>query len=261
MDVLFVGNSMTFYNNLEKLVEGIANHHGKSLHCEAVTKGGMNLVYQSTAPEVSRKLSERKWDVVELQDVVGTFSREAHVNGARDCVELLRKSNPDSRIVFYEPWPTKDTILKDNFLVPYCTPGVSLLPYFTGSYMYTSRTHGAVLAPAAEAFYDILVNSGLDFYCADMKHPKPLGSFVSAMCIYYGIFKDAPEIQWTGSDQSFLDSLINENVCWCDNQGKQDSYSLDVLNLISSKSYGHTREINEVITDSTGTRIYRCAAE
>ena len=36
-DVLFIGNSMTYYNNLHKMVEGIASKRGHDINCTAVT--------------------------------------------------------------------------------------------------------------------------------------------------------------------------------------------------------------------------------
>ena len=250
-EMLFIGNSMTYYNTLAKVFEGIALRKGKDISCTAATNGGRNLIFQSNADNIKNAILSDDWDVVVLQDIVGSFNKENLATGAARCVSEILSVCPASQILFYEPWPVKGEL----------TGTSSKLPYFTSSYITTAKKHSAILAPAGEAFYDIYVNSSLDYYCSDNKHPQPLGTFISASTIYYALYAEDEYSDWTSDDQDYLDSLINNNVAYSDGQGKEDSYSLETLNLINKKGFEYARAVAPAVSDSTGTIVYTSAAE
>lgn len=243
-DILFIGNSMTFYNTLCKVVEGIANHNGKEVSCSAATTPGKTLIYHSTADNVLTALKKGGYEVVVIQDIVGSFDAENLDKGATDLVALIRKYNPDAKIVFYEPWPVKSTL----------TGQYSMLPYFTDSYVNTARKLNCLLAPAGEAFYDVYVNHNLDFYCPDGKHPRPLGTFVSAATVYAAIYPDDEQIVYTVDDQAFVDDLINKNIS--DNDAKPTTYSLETINTIFEKGYLYAHAVKDAVADVTGETKY-----
>ncbi|MBE5959078.1 MAG: hypothetical protein E7254_09505 [Lachnospiraceae bacterium] len=232
MDVLFIGNSMTYYNNLAKVVKGIAGLKGHTINCTAATNGGQNLIYQSTASNILTAVQNGSYDVIILQDIVGGFDADKLEQGARQMISVVKQYQPNAEIVFYEPWPTKDTISGTG----------SLLPYFTNSYIKTAKASNAKLAPAGEAFYELYKTHGLDYYCADNKHPQPLGTFTSAATIYYTLFTDEVYGAFSSGDQSALDNLINTNVAYTD-EGKQSSYSLETMNLIMSLGHKYARNV------------------
>lgn len=239
--VLFIGNSMTYYNTLCEVVEGLANHKGKNIDCTAATNGGQNLIYQSTAANVDTAIKLGGYETVVIQDIVGSFDKDNLQTGADALIAKIKQYNPDAHIVFYMPWPTKGTIKNPN----------SKLPYFTNAYYKTALKKNSSFAPAGEAFYDIYVNSGLDYYCSDGKHPQPLGTFISASTVLYTMFPDLAKADYTSADQSFLDNLINTNVAYT-NEGKQTSYDLATLNLINEKGYSYAHAVADAMATNTG---------
>ncbi len=90
-DVLFIGNSMTYYNNLYKVVKGMAERKGHSINTEAATNGGQNIVFQSTADNVLNAIKKGGFEVVVLQDIVGGFDADKLQDGAE------RSRRQDSR--------------------------------------------------------------------------------------------------------------------------------------------------------------------
>ena len=59
MKILFVGNSYTYYNDMPKLLEGLANANGHPAEVFAVTKGGRKLhQHLDVEDEYSRPLVE-----------------------------------------------------------------------------------------------------------------------------------------------------------------------------------------------------------
>lgn len=234
-DVLFIGNSMTYYNTLCEVVEGIAKKKGHNINCSEVTLGGSTLKYHMQAEDTLNAIKKGGYEVVILQDIVGTFNGNDLMEGANTLVPIIRKYNPGVQIVFYEPWPVKPT-LDGEF---------NLTSYFTENYIKTAKKHNAMLAPAGEAFYDIYVNSGLDFYCLDEKHPQPLGTFISAATIYYTLFNEE-YVDFASDDQTFLDKLINDNVAYTE-EGKQETYSLEILNLIMERGHYYAKAVKEAV--------------
>ena len=245
-DILFIGNSMTYYNTLCNVVQGLAEKKGKKVKCSAATNGGQNLIYQSTDRNVQLAIQKGGYEVVVLQDIVGGFDDVKLQSGAEALVEQIKQDSPDAQILFYEPWPTKDMITGED----------SLLPYFTHSYIKTAKSVGGSLAPAGEAFYQLYQEHGLDFYCSDMKHPKPLGTFTSASTIYHALFPQETYQAFTQEDQQYLDNLINYNVAFTE-EGKQETYDLDTLNLIFSLGYQYA---HAVIPAVNGTGDYTSVA-
>ncbi len=237
MDVLFIGNSMTYYNTLSNVVQGIAERKGKKIHCTAATNGGKNLIFQSGAQNILSAIEKGGYEIVILQDIVGGFNAENLQRGAEALVPKILQYNPQAHIVFYEPWPTKNTLTGEN----------SLLPYFTDSYIKTAKSFNARLAPAGETFYELYTGHQLDFYCMDKKHPKPLGTFTSASTIYYTLYPEEMYEDFTADDQGYLNQLINSNIAYT-NEGIQDTYSLDTLNLIFSLGYQFAHAVDPAVS-------------
>ena len=238
-DILFIGNSMTYYNTLCNVVGGIANRKGHNVRCTAATNGGRNLIFQSTAENVLQAIKKGGYEVVILQDIVGSFDADRLQSGAEQIIPIIKQYNPDAQIMFYEPWPTKDKILGTS----------GLLPYFTHSYIQTAKSFWATLAPAGESFYELYKDNGLDYYCGDNKHPQPLGTFTSASTIYYALYPEEKYEAFTDNDQAYLDNLINTNVAYT-NEGKQETYSLETLNLIFSLGYKYTHAVIPAVREN-----------
>lgn len=243
-DILFIGNSFTYYNTLCNVVKGLAEYRGHSVSVTAATNGGKDLVYQSTAENVLAAIQKGGYDVVILQDKVGnSFDGDVLLQGSSDIIPIIKQYSPNARLIYYEPWPTKTTIK-------------STMPYFTYSYIQAAKTFGADLAPAGESFYDLYVNYGMDYYCSDDRHPQPLGTFNSASAIYYTLYPDEVCQEYTAEDQTYLSNLINTNIAYS-TEGQQSVYSLDTLNLIASLSYKYS---HGVIPAVEGTQTYTSVA-
>ena len=120
-DVLFIGNSMTYYNTLCNVVQGIARHKEHNIKCSAATNGGKNLIYNAKADNVVTAIKKGGYEVVVLQDIVGSFDSDRLMEGAGDIISVIKKYNPNAQIIFYEPWPIQSTL----------TGKYSMLSYFT----------------------------------------------------------------------------------------------------------------------------------
>lgn len=234
-DILFIGNSMTFYNNMRNIVKGIAEQKGKEINCNESSEPGYTLIVHSKYEKTINAIKEGGYEYVVLQDIVGSFDQDNLLKGAEDLIKLIRQYNPNAKILFYAPWPVKPTLQGEY----------NMASYFTEGYYNAATKYQTLLAPAVETFYDIYVNDGLDYYCLDGKHPTPLATFISAATIYYTIFDEEYQ-PFDSSLQEYFDTLINENVAHT-NEGILDTYSIDILNLIMKKANHYSSEVNDAL--------------
>ncbi len=242
-DILFIGNSMTYYNELQDMFEGLANKMGKNVECTAATNGGKNLIYQSTASNVVNAIKKGGYEIVILQDIVSSFNANNLMTGAKSLITTIHQYNPNAKIVFYEPWPKKPNLVGAD----------SKLPYFTEGYLNAARTYNAVLAPAGEAFYDGYVTYGYDLYVGDNLHPAPMGSFTSAATIYYAIYDNENYREFSSSDITFLNDLVNANT------SDKKTYGLEMFNNIMKNGYKYARAVAPAVNDYTGNTVYTSA--
>lgn len=240
MNILFIGNSMTYYNTLCSVVEGLANHYGHKVKCTAATNGGYTLIRNAKADNVITAIQKGGYDKVIIQDIVGSFDADNHMEGVQTITEMIKQYSPDAKIYSYEPWPTKDSILGEN----------SKLPYFTYYYIKAAKKYCNGVAPAGEAFYDMYKTEGKDYYCTDGKHPMPLGTFVSATSVFYTIFPEEAQKTFSGDDYTYVTNLIHKNIAYV-GASNTEVYDNDELNKISQYSYTRAHQVNEVIEANT----------
>ena len=243
--VLFIGNSMTFYNNLWNVVQGLAKRNGHDIEVESATNGGKTILYNATAANCVEAMKKGGYDYAVLQDLVGGFDADILQQGAEKIIPIIKKFSPNAKIVFYEPWPVKNVLTKPN----------SYLPYFTDNYIKTAKSVGGDLAPAGEGFYELYVDHKKNYYCSDGKHPTPLATFLAASTIYFAIYKDEGVVKFEDSEHADLDSLIINNIEHT-NEGVHSSYDLDELNLIYSIGHKYARAVQDA-TSGKGKYISR----
>src|SRR5437660_1590968 len=69
INVLFIGNSLTYYNDLPKMVAALAKaDKQRPLHHERETPGGCTFEKHWKDGKALAKIQSRKWDYVVLQD-------------------------------------------------------------------------------------------------------------------------------------------------------------------------------------------------
>lgn len=74
VQVLFVGNSLTYVGNLPAVLEALAADNGKSLQADMLVKGGATLTQWLESGAVQRALQARHYDYVVLQERGNDFA-------------------------------------------------------------------------------------------------------------------------------------------------------------------------------------------
>ena len=246
-DILFIGNSMTYYNTLCNVVQELAKYYGHNIKCTAATNGGQTLISNAKYDNVLSAIKKGGHDIVILQDIVGSFDGDNLMTGVDILKGIIRQYNPDAKLMLYMPWPVKEKLTGEN----------SKEPYFVQNYIKAARTYDATLAPAGEAFYQAYEN-GYDYYVADNKHPMPLGTFVSATSIFYASYPEEAVKKFSKTDQTKLSEIINNNIAYSNAQ--KTTYDLEQLNFISNASYNASHNVINAVADKTGKTKYESVA-
>jgi hypothetical protein len=176
--ILFIGNSLTYANDLPAMVCGMAAAARRQAVCESVAKPdyGLEEHWQDGA---ARRVIARGWDVVVLQQGPSALpeSRRLLIDYTRRFAGDIKKAG--ARPALYMVWPSRDR--QGDFA------------RVSQSYATAARDVQALLLPAGDAWRAAwAVDRRLALYGADGFHPSPMGTYLAALVIYEQIFASPP---------------------------------------------------------------------
>lgn len=169
--VLFVGNSLTYANDLPLMVQAFARAAGLQMHVDSVTMGGFSLDDHWSHGAAPRAISNGRWDVVVLQHGPSSLpgSRVELRASAKKYDRIIRKAG--GRPAFYMVWPSLDRFA-----------------YFDDvreSYSLAAADVGGIFIPAGEAWRAAWRRDpDAPLYDSDDFHPSLAGSYAAALSIY-----------------------------------------------------------------------------
>jgi hypothetical protein len=176
--ILFIGNSLTYANDLPGMVCELARAAGKRAICESVAKPDYGLEEHWNEKSVQRVIA-RGWDLVVLQQGPSALpeSRRLLIEYARRFDQEIRKAG--ARTAFYMVWPSRTR--RGDF------PGVSQ------SYGTAAADVKGLLLPAGDAWRAAwAIDAQLPLYGPDGFHPSPAGTYLAALVAYQQIFGEPP---------------------------------------------------------------------
>ena len=196
MNILFIGNSYTNYNNMPFLFEKLCNQNGHDVNVCSVTHGGHKLFqfvdnHDQYTKQIEDLIKYQTFDVCFLQEN-STFSvleSDSFLDGVSRLTEKLRASV--DLFVLYETWGRKngsDVLEKNNWTNESMTFDVAM------AYERVSHVLGIPVSHVGLNFYDIYVNhKEINLYDEDRSHPSYEGSCLAALTHYVTIFGEFPE--------------------------------------------------------------------
>ncbi len=190
-NVLFIGNSYTYLNNLPAIFKEIAKAEGIEVNACAVTNGGWTLekhadtddVYGSATDAV---LKGKRFDFVVLQEY--SVRPAAEFEKFRVAVEkLLGKINENgAKPYLYCTWGRKEgsAVLTDNGWTH-----KEMTKKIAAAYSKVGEEFNIPVAYVGKAFLKVNIdNPEIDLYTADLSHPSKYGSFLAALTLFAKIF-------------------------------------------------------------------------
>jgi hypothetical protein len=176
--ILFIGNSLTYANDLPAMVCAMAQAAGKRAVCESIAKPDYSLE-DHWNERTAQKVIARGWDVVVLQQGPSALpeSRRLLIQYTNRFDEEIRKAG--ARTALYMVWPSR--VRRGDF------PGVSQ--------SYTAAAAGVkgLLIPAGDAWRAAwAADAQLPLYGSDGFHPSPAGTYLAALVAYQQLFSEPP---------------------------------------------------------------------
>jgi hypothetical protein len=169
--VLFVGNSLTYVNDLPAMVAAMpCFEDGRAIVVQTIADANMSLADHFKKGTARAALKPGRWDIVVMQQ--GPSALPA---SRRELLDSVRRFAPEikaagARPAMFAVWPSWQQ--RDDF------------DAVTESYQQAANAIGALVLPVGEAWRAAWRrDAGLPLYAADDVHPSPLGSYLGALVI------------------------------------------------------------------------------
>ena len=268
LNILFLGNSLMYYNDMPELFAQIAQANGKKVNVKSVTKGSATISdFTDERTEVGGQaiplLKNQKWDLVVIEPSrrISPFEstvKETELASAKKIRELAKAAGGD--VLLYSVWGN-NTGNVDEYKANNPTSMTKVAGHLMGRKSHTKFLHevniefasalGVKVAPAGYAFENCIAKyPDLNLYHSDERHPSPIGSYLAAAVIYATVFEENVErIVYAISNapaSGVLEGIANDTVL--------GSLVPDLTELESDKSF------NLLIVGSNLMDDYSCAS-
>ena len=203
--VLFVGNSLTFVNDLPQVCVELARSGGHVVEAGLSAQGGQTLAGHAASPSTLKKITDESWNFVILQEQ----SRIPAIAAQRSeqmvpAVRLLDGEIVENgaRTVLFMTWASREGL-----------PGASFEDYaaaqagIEAGYLEVAGETGAMVAPAGAAWQRAMGHKPeLELWQRDGIHPSPEGTYLAACVFYATLLGTSPE------GASYVDGLTEETA-------------------------------------------------
>ena len=195
LNIYFIGNSYTHYNQMTTIFASIAAAQGIRVNVTQITTGGWHLYKymnpnDSSGAKVHETFKNQDFDYVFLQD--GSTQVLASIgqfyDGVRGCGKLAEDDG--AQVILYQTWGRKEG---HSALAQYGVTPETMALKVAAAYEAIARETGYALSPAGSAFLDVYKNHPeIELYDADLTHPSAAGSYLVALCHYATLFGRSP---------------------------------------------------------------------
>jgi hypothetical protein len=174
--VLFIGNSLTYTNDLPGILSSVANAAGDSVRVAMVTGPNLALIdHTNGATDAIAQIDRRGWTFVLLQQgpTPAGVCRDTLIIAAMRLAPHIRAAG--ARAALFLPW-TRQGYPK-------------ALEFASQSAERAARAVGGIVAPVGIAWKSALdADRDTPLYGGDGYHPAPTGSLLAALTIYDRMF-------------------------------------------------------------------------
>lgn len=183
--ILFIGNSLTFFNAMPAQVAALAEQAGIDVFVDESTVGGASLEYHSGYWQTVDKIREHEWDYVILQGSSYAIAfPETHQEILPAIValeDMIHENDPGTQIVFFLDWAMRDGVLLGETVYTYA----ELQPLIIDGTLLLADSLSFAVAPVGSA-WNTVVNErpDIDLFGLDGAHPSLKGSYLQA-CVYF----------------------------------------------------------------------------
>lgn len=169
--ILFVGNSLTYTNDIPKLVRELGKADSIFIEYETIAKPDYGLDDHLNEGIVQKEINKGKYDFVVVQQGPSALPESQAILMASVQKYKVLCDQANSKLALYMVWPSKARIFDlDNVIYSYSNAG---------------KKHNVIICAAGLAWKKTrAVDPGIALYSSDGFHPELTGSLLAAMVIY-----------------------------------------------------------------------------
>jgi hypothetical protein len=171
INILFVGNSLTYVNDIPSLIKELGKQDGKTITYTSFLFPDYSLEDHWNEGKVKAEIEKGRYDFVVVQQGPSALpeSQVLLLDYTKRFAEICDKNK--SKLALYMVWPSKARSFDlDNVI---------------SSYRKAAEKTSSLLCPAGLAWkYAWQLDSALSLYSEDNFHPSFIGSVLSAITIY-----------------------------------------------------------------------------
>lgn len=243
--VLFLGNSLTYYNDMPALFRDLSLSAGKKIYVDSVTKGAATVAqFADVNTEIGAsaygKLTGEKWDVIIIEPSRRITPDEdtilnAELYAASVISDLAEKAG--ASLMLYSVWGNNNGVLNIYGMTGNSSSKTISSREIThrehAKLMYDANVKvsdflgGVPLVGAGFAFENVMsARPDIDLYYTDQRHPSLAGSYLTACCFFAAIYgeKNAPLTYTAGlpddaaavlreyADKTVLEGLLPDGI-------------------------------------------------
>ncbi len=189
--VLFIGNSYTYVNDLPAVLVKLASSGGHRLETGMAAEGGWSLSDHLKASSSLQQITSKKWNYVVLQEQSQLPANQY----ARDQQMIPSVANLTAQItatgakpVLFVTWGHRDG-WPDNGMPEY--EGMQLAINY--AYLTAGKKYGTIISPVGYAWLALQRRQPkVDLWQADGSHPNIQGTYLAACVFYATLFQQSP---------------------------------------------------------------------
>ncbi|WP_286786263.1 MULTISPECIES: SGNH/GDSL hydrolase family protein [Pseudomonas] len=181
LQVLFVGNSYTFYNQLPLMVRqmSVEAKQPRALEVKDVTVAGSSLKQHWARGDVQKVLASQHWDYVVIQDFSLMPLQDAESTRKYAGLVAQAARQAGAQPIFYLTWARQND--------------PSMQSTLDAVYTQVAKENHGLLAPVGDAWKVALASQPQPtLFIADGSHPTYTGSYLAASVFYSLIYGNPP---------------------------------------------------------------------
>lgn len=185
LNVLFIGDSYSYVNNVADMLKGIAAglSGGPAIEPAMAASGGAPLGWHLANGPAVMLLADKQWDYVIMQEhsLLGGYVIDGEPrmmpprifhSSARELVKIIRARNPDAKPMFFMTWARRGREAQETSTL-------------TNAYLDIGKELDIPVAAVGTAWEQVKQqHPDIDLFARDGGHPSPAGTYLAASVIY-----------------------------------------------------------------------------
>lgn len=178
--ILFIGNSLTYQNDLPRMLCSMASASGESLTCDEVTIANADLSDHWSDGRAASRIATGGWTLVAMQQgPSGSTGRPVLLEYSKKYAQLILSAKAQPAL--YMVWPSQQRFQDfDNV---------------SESYRLAASEAGGMLIPVGDAWRAVWRrDSRIRLYGSDGFHPSPAATYLAALVFHHRLFGSIPPL-------------------------------------------------------------------